>query len=56
MPYTEGHEAWWQEIWKQQAARGQAVTTLTPEHGPPNYQVCFGGERCRTWPRLWLLD
>ena len=39
LPYTEGHEAWWEEIWKQQAARGQAVTTVTPEHGPPNYQV-----------------
>lgn len=39
LPYTEGHEAWWSEIWKQQAARGQKVSTFTPEHGPPNYQI-----------------
>jgi len=38
IPYTEGHERWWTTIWKAQKARGQKITTLTPEHGPPNYQ------------------
>lgn len=38
LPYMEGHERWWDAIWKAQAARGQAVTTMIAEHGPPNYQ------------------
>jgi hypothetical protein len=31
------HERWWDEIWDAQARRGLAVTTLTPEYGPPDY-------------------
>ncbi len=38
MPYTEGHERWWDLIWAAAAERGDTVTTFTPEHGPPNYQ------------------
>lgn len=38
LPYMEGHERWWDAIWKAQAARGMAVTTMIAEHGPPNYQ------------------
>ena len=34
----EGHERWWDAIWKAQAARGQEVSTMIAEHGPPNYQ------------------
>lgn len=30
-------EGWWRRIWDAQAARGLAVTTLTPEYGPPGY-------------------
>lgn len=37
-PYMEGHERWWDAIWRAQAARGQEVTTMIAEHGPPNYQ------------------
>jgi len=36
--YMEGHERWWDAIWKAQAARGDAYTTMIGEHGPPNYQ------------------
>lgn len=43
--YTEGHEQWWDTIWEAQAARGQAVTTVSPEHGPPNYQQTVPGTR-----------
>mmetsp|Transcript_130701 Transcript_130701/g.279499 ORF Transcript_130701/g.279499 Transcript_130701/m.279499 type:complete len:375 (-) Transcript_130701:27-1151(-) len=38
LPYMEGHERWWDAIWRAQAARGQRVTTMIGEHGPPNYQ------------------
>merc|ERR1711871_1358494 len=36
--YMEGHERWWDAIWKAQAARGDESTTMIGEHGPPNYQ------------------
>ena len=35
--HLEAHERWWQLIWEAQDARGQQVSTLTPEFGPPNY-------------------
>ena len=35
--HVETHEHWWRLIWLAQAARGQAVSTLTPEYGPPSY-------------------
>lgn len=38
IPYMEGHERWWDSVWKAQVARGQAVSTMIAEHGPPNYQ------------------
>jgi sugar phosphate isomerase/epimerase len=38
VPYMEGHERWWDAIWKAQAAHGQRVSTMIAEHGPPNYQ------------------
>lgn len=38
LPYMEGHERWWDAIWRAQVARGQAVSTMIGEHGPPNYQ------------------
>ncbi len=31
------HERWWDVCWRSQAARGQAVSTLTPEFGPWGY-------------------
>ncbi|HEV2128562.1 MAG TPA: TIM barrel protein [Thermomicrobiales bacterium] len=33
----EAFERWWDLVWDAQAARGLAVTTLTPEYGPPGY-------------------
>ncbi len=35
--HLEAHERWWQMIWEAQAARGQKISTLTPEYGPPDY-------------------
>lgn len=40
LAYTEGHERWWDAIWRASADRGEEEVTMTPEHGPPNYQVC----------------
>ena len=31
------HEGWWDAIWRAQAAAGVAVSTVTPEFGPPDY-------------------
>eukprot|EP01062_Namystynia_karyoxenos_P001423 TRINITY_DN10493_c0_g1_i1.p1 TRINITY_DN10493_c0_g1~~TRINITY_DN10493_c0_g1_i1.p1 ORF type:complete len:379 (+),score=145.70 TRINITY_DN10493_c0_g1_i1:75-1139(+) len=45
LPYMEGHERWWDAIWKAQAARGQAVSTQIAEHGPPSYQQCIPGSK-----------
>jgi len=44
IPYTEGHEAWWDFIVKTQMKnpdflKSDVPFTFTPEHGPPNYQV-----------------
>lgn len=38
LPYMEGHERWWDAIWAAQAKRGQKVSSMIAEHGPPNYQ------------------
>jgi hypothetical protein len=35
--HLAAHEAWWRMIWQAQAKRGDAITTLTPEFGPPAY-------------------
>jgi hypothetical protein len=39
LPYTEGHERWWDAIWRAADERGDQVFTVTTEFGPPNYQV-----------------
>lgn len=44
-PYMEGHERWWDSIWKAQAEKGVEVTTMIAEHGPPNYQQCLPHSR-----------
>ena len=36
-PHLAAHETWWDAVWDAQEARGDAVTTLTPEYGPPAY-------------------
>ena len=41
LPYTEGHERWWDAIWKAAEERGDKEVTVTTEFGPPNYQVTF---------------
>jgi len=43
LAYMEGHERWWDAIWKAAAEQGLEEITMTPEHGPPNYQVCIPG-------------
>jgi len=40
LEYMEGHERWWDAIWLSLSESGYEEVTLTPEHGPPNYQVC----------------
>jgi len=35
--HLETHEGWWKKIWNAQEARGCAISTLTPEFGPPPY-------------------
>ena len=39
LPYTEGHERWWDAIWRAAEERGDNEVTVTTEFGPPNYQV-----------------
>ena len=35
--HVAAHENWWDLIWASQKQRGMAMTTLTPEFGPPLY-------------------
>jgi hypothetical protein len=35
--HLAAHERWWRLVWAAQEARGDAVSTLTPEFGPHNY-------------------
>ena len=39
LAYTEGHERWWDAIWRASEARGDQEVCFTTEFGPPNYQV-----------------
>jgi len=46
IPYTEGHESWWDHILQYQMKNQNFLKhnvpfTFTPEHGPPNYQVAL---------------
>jgi len=38
--YVTGMERWWSAIFKSQQGMGINECSVTPEHGPPNYQVC----------------
>jgi len=38
--YVTGMLRWWTTIMQAQQKAGVEVATVTPEHGPPNYQVC----------------
>jgi len=35
--HLKAHEGWWDQVWQAQRVRGAAVSTLTPEFGPPPY-------------------
>jgi hypothetical protein len=35
--HLAAHESWWDTVWSAQRQRGLAVSTLTPEFGPPPY-------------------
>jgi hypothetical protein len=37
------HEAWWRMVWDAQLRRGDAVSTLVPEFGPPPYAPTHPG-------------
>lgn len=55
LPYMEGHERWWDAIWKAQKARGQKVSTMIGEHGPPNYQQTLPHSREPT-AHIWDIN
>jgi len=41
--HLAAHEAWWRMVWDAQNERGDAVSTLTPEFGPPPYAPTLPG-------------
>ena len=41
--HLAAHEKWWRIIWAAQEARGDQITTLTPEFGPPPYAPTLPG-------------
>jgi hypothetical protein len=41
--HLSAHEAWWHMIWDVQMRRGDTVSTLVPEFGPPPYAPTFPG-------------
>ena len=43
LPYTEGHERWWDAIQAAARERGAEEVTVTTEFGPPSYQVKGNG-------------
>lgn len=44
--YMEGHERWWDKIWKAMKASGKfEYATMILEHGPPPYQPCAPGTK-----------
>merc|ERR1712232_738044 len=55
LPYMEGHERWWDAVWKAQEARWQAVTTQIGEHGPPNYQQTLP-HSCEPVAHIWDVN
>lgn len=36
-PQLAAHQGWWEQVWDRQLRRGDTVSTLTPEFGPPPY-------------------
>lgn len=41
--HLSAHEAWWRMVWAAQLQRGDAISTLVPEFGPPPYAPTFPG-------------
>lgn len=35
--HLAAHERWWRMVWRAQRRRGERISTLTPEFGPPPY-------------------
>lgn len=42
-PHLAAHEAWWRMVWDAQRARGDSLSMLVPEFGPPPYAPTFPG-------------
>ena len=39
--YVKGFETWWDNIIKEMITSDDCSISFTPEHGPPNYQICM---------------
>jgi hypothetical protein len=54
------HQRWWTQIWDAQRARGELVTTMTPEFGPDGYLHCAPFTRepvAELWEiNRWMAD
>eukprot|EP00446_Apocalathium_sp_SHHI-4_P083637 CAMPEP_0177490638 /NCGR_PEP_ID=MMETSP0369-20130122/31368_1 /TAXON_ID=447022 ORGANISM="Scrippsiella hangoei-like, Strain SHHI-4" /NCGR_SAMPLE_ID=MMETSP0369 /ASSEMBLY_ACC=CAM_ASM_000364 /LENGTH=401 /DNA_ID=CAMNT_0018967231 /DNA_START=44 /DNA_END=1249 /DNA_ORIENTATION=+ len=55
IPYTEGHERWWDWIWRSQLERGFTRTTMISEHGPPSYQQTIPHSKVPT-AHIWDVN
>jgi sugar phosphate isomerase/epimerase len=60
LPYLKAFERWWDIVWEEQLASGAAVSTITPEFGPPPYQATlpYSGEPVANLAELcdWQKD
>eukprot|EP00392_Amoebophrya_sp_AT5.2_P003085 g3090.t1 len=55
-PQVETHDRWWDLIWQAQKERGEKVTTMIAEHGPPPYQICTPGGKKEPLAKTWEVN
>jgi len=54
--HVEAHDKWWDLIWQAQKERGEVVTTMIAEHGPPPYQICMPGGKKEPLAKTWEVN
>ncbi|CAD7924887.1 unnamed protein product [Amoebophrya sp. A120] len=54
--HVEQHETWWNKIWQLQKARGDKITSMIAEHGPPPYQICQPGGAKEPLAKIWEVN